>query len=449
MTAQDETARSASRPVSAAEFATRLASFKPSRTIAIAFSGGPDSLALLVLAAQWAKKRKGTRLVALTVDHGLRAASAKEARVAARLSRTLGIAHRILRWQGDKPASGVQAAAREARYALLLAACRASEAGDLLVAHHLEDQAETFLLRLARGSGVDGLAAMPPSRPLAEDESQVRLLRPLLDLPRSRLLATVAQAGLVPIEDPSNENERFDRVKARKMLGLLAPLGLDAARLARTAAHMARARAALEEQTSALLQAYAKLSPFGHVEMDMAALAGAPAEIGLRVLAALARIVGGGAYGPRMEALESVHAAIAAGALERGRTLHGVKFATLRGCLVVTREFAGAQKAPPLVLKAGGGGVWDGRFNVQLLKARRGMQYEVGALGPAGLAALKEAGIVLPEGQRTALLALPGLWREGRLAGAPHLGTLDPTVVVQASFRRVPFINPQDKPDRA
>lgn len=449
MTAQDETARSASRPVSAVEFATRLALFKPSRTVAIAFSGGPDSLALLVLAAQWAKKRKGTRLVAFTVDHGLRAASAEEARVAARLSRTLGVAHRILRWQGDKPASGVQAAAREARYALLLAACRASGAGDLLVAHHLEDQAETFLLRLARGSGVDGLAAMPLSRPLAEDEPQVRLLRPLLDLPRSRLLATVARTGLTPIEDPSNENERFDRVKARKMLRLLAPLGLDAARLARTAEHMARARAALEEETSALLRTHAELSLFGHVVMDMAALAAAPAEIGLRALAALARIVGGSGYGPRMEALESVHAAVAAGVLERGRTLHGVKFAALGGRLVVTRELAAAQKAAPLVLKAGGGGLWDGRFNVRLLKARRGAQYELGALGPAGLAALKEAGIVLPEGQRAALLALPGLWREGRLAGAPHLGTLEPAVLAQASFRRVPFIGPEDKPDRA
>lgn len=432
MSAQDKTARPDASPVSEAEFAACLASLKPSRTIAVAFSGGPDSLALLVLAARWAARRRGTKLIALTVDHGLRAASAAEAKEAGRLARHLGVSHRILKWTDAKPVSGVQAAARSARYALLLAACRDLGAGDLLVAHHLEDQAETFLLRLARGSGVDGLAAMPQMRALGEN---VRLLRPLLDMPRARLLATVALSGLMPILDPSNENERFDRVKARKALALLAPLGLDAPRLVRTAGHMARARAALEAETGALLTAHALLSPFGDIEMESEALAGAPSEIGLRALAAVTRIVGGGDYGPRMEALEGLYAAVVGGTLGRGRTLNGVKFAFRNDVLIVTRELAAAQKAPALVLKAGEEGLWDGRFHIRIRKARRGARFAVRLLGREGLAALRAANIDLPERRNASLLTLPGLWQGNKLVAAPHFGTLDQGVETTIALR--------------
>ncbi|MCE9651242.1 MAG: tRNA lysidine(34) synthetase TilS, partial [Parvibaculum sp.] len=232
-------------PLSATEFARALARLKPSASLAVAFSGGPDSLALLVLAAQWAGRSRARKLVALTVDHGLRAGSAAEARACARMAKALGVSHRILVWRGAKPKADIQAAARAARYRLLAQACIAEGAGDLLVAHHLEDQAETFLLRLARGSGVDGLAGMAASRRLDRD---LRLLRPLLDVPRARLMAVVKRAGIEAIQDPSNDNPRFDRVRARRLMAELSTLGLDASRLASTAAHMARVRAALEAE---------------------------------------------------------------------------------------------------------------------------------------------------------------------------------------------------------
>lgn len=436
MNAQDDTARSPS-PVSAKEFAERLSFLHPGRPVAVAFSGGPDSLALLILAARWAARRKNTALHAFTVDHGLRAASAREAKEAARLSAKLGVPHRILKWKGEKPSTGIQAAAREARYGLLLEACREAGASDLLVAHHLEDQAETFLLRLSRGSGIDGLSAMSASRPLSEDGTPVRLLRPLLDLPRARLLATVAKACLTPIQDPSNENERFDRVKARKALSILAPLGLDAGRLARTAAQMGRAREALETETARLLAGHASRSPLGFVEMKAEALVGAPAEIGLRALAALIRVVGGGQYGPRLAALEAVYAAIGEGSLGRGRTLGGVKLALKGGILLVSREVAAAQAATPLLLKQGEEGVWDGRFRLRLDKAPRGRRFEVRALGSKGLAALRAAETGLPEGPSAVLQALPGLWEQGRLAAAPHSGTLRRGVEVHVALRRM------------
>ncbi|WP_407949255.1 tRNA lysidine(34) synthetase TilS [Parvibaculum sp.] len=448
MNAQDDTARSPS-PVSAKEFAARLSSLHPGRSVAVAFSGGPDSLALLVLAAQWAARRKNTALHAFTVDHGLRAASAGEAKEAARLSAALGVPHRILKWKGEKPATGIQAAAREARYGLLLEACRNVGASDLLVAHHLEDQAETFLLRLSRGSGIDGLSAMPASRPLSEDGMAVRLLRPLLDLPRERLLATVAKARLTPIQDPSNENERFDRVKARKALSLLAPLGLDAARLARTAAQMGRAREALETETARLLAGHTSHSPLGFVEMKAEALVGAPAEIGLRALAALIRAVGGGQYAPRLAALEAVYAAISEDSLGRGRTLGGVKLALKGGILLVSREVAAAQAAAPLLLRQGEEGVWDGRFRLRLDKAPRGRRFEVRALGSEGLAALRAAETGLPEVPSALLQALPGLWDEGRLVAAPHLGTLRHGVQVHVALRRMSWPDPAKEAEKA
>lgn len=443
MSAQGKTARSDASPVAAAEFAACLAALSPLKTVAIAFSGGPDSLALLVLASQWARKRKGISLHALTVDHGLRAASAADAKHAAMLAKKLGVSHRILRWKGTKPASGIQAAAREARYGLLLDACREIGAGALLVAHHLEDQAETFLLRLARGSGVDGLAAMAPERMLADGDVPVRLLRPLLGIPRQRLAATVAKSGLAPVLDPSNEDDRFDRIKARKALELLAPLGLDAARLARTAGHMARAREALEAETAALLKEHAALSGFGHVELERDALVAASPETGLRALAALIRIAGGGGYAPRLDALEAVHGAICEGTLGRGRTLGGVKLAAKGGLILVSREVAAARKAPPLVLKAGGEGLWDGRFHVRLGKAPRGASFEVRALGEEGLSALRAAKIALPSVPSAILQSLPGFWRDGALAVAPHLGTLARSVEAAASLRVMPQLAPE------
>lgn len=446
MSAQDGIAPQ-NRPVTAAEFAAAVAPFNLSGNIAIGFSGGPDSLALLILAARWAKRRKGVSLHALTVDHGLRAASAAEARRAASLAKDLGVPHRILRWKGEKPASGIQAAAREARYGLLRDACRKLGASDLLIAHHLDDQAETFLLRLARGSGVDGLAAMAPERPLLDGEPHIRLVRPLLDLPRTRLLATVRRSALVAIEDPSNEDERFDRVRARKVLSLLAQLGLDAARLARTAGQMGRVRDALRAETMAFLSAHAVRSVYGHVEVDADALAAMPAEISLRVLASLVRVVGGNDYPPRLDALEGVRDALRDGALGHGRTLAGVKFAMVADRLVAMRELAAASKAEPLALKAGEEGLWDGRFAVAVSKAPRGSRFSVKPLGQAGVSLLRSQGIAMPAVPKPVLFSLPGLWRNDALTAAPHLGTLDPRIASRASLRRRAGLWPSNAPE--
>lgn len=407
------------QPLGVAEFTAHLSPLHPSDRLAVAFSGGPDSLALLWLAARWARRSRKRDLVAFTVDHGLRAESAGEARLAARMAKSLGVRHRILVWHGQKPKAGLQASARAARYRLLIEACKADGISDLLVAHHLEDQAETFLLRLARGSGVDGLSAMANVR----DLDGIRLLRPLLDVPRGRLAATLAKAKLQFISDPSNVNERFDRVKARRLLAELAPLGLDAARLAATAGHMARVRSALETETRALLADHATLTQTGHIEVAAPGLFAAPEEIGLRALAEILKWVGATAYPPRFDALHALYLALKDDSSMLTRTLNGCRISRKGGTILVIRELAAALVAAPLRLRPGESGIWDGRFALTLTHAATGSgTIEVRALGAVGLAGLKGRGASMPNAPKAALPALPALWRGGRLLAAPHFG---------------------------
>ncbi len=214
----------------------------------IAVSGGPDSTALLMLAAQWAKRQKKRRpkLLAITIDHGLRPQAAAEAAAVKRLARRLGVPHRTLRWRGKKPKSGLQEAARVARYRLLAQAAARAGYGHVMTAHTLDDQAETVLFRLARGSGLTGLAGMATASLLPVGGSEIFLLRPLLHVPKSRLVATLAAAGIAYAEDPSNIDPRFTRARLRVLMPALAREGLDARGLARLAVRMRRAEATIE-----------------------------------------------------------------------------------------------------------------------------------------------------------------------------------------------------------
>ena len=190
-----------------------LGPFETAPNLAVAVSGGADSMALALLAHAWAKQRRGA-ITALTVDHGLRRAAAAEARQVRAWLMGHGIAHQTLRWRGAKPDSGIQAAARQARYDLFGQWCRRRGVLHLLTAHHGDDQAETLLLRLQHGSGIAGLAGMPLVRALPG----VRLLRPLLERSRTDLAASLDLRGQPWLEDPSNQEERFARVRARRLL---------------------------------------------------------------------------------------------------------------------------------------------------------------------------------------------------------------------------------------
>lgn len=256
--------------------------------LVIAASGGPDSTALLVLAAGWAKRlRRPPKLLAVTVDHGLRPQAAAEAASVKRLARRLGVPHRTVRWRGDKPKAGLQEAARLARYRLLAETAARARYAHVLTAHTLDDQAETVLFRLARGSGLAGLAGMATASLLPIDaETRVFVVRPLLHVPKARLVATLRAAKIAYSEDPSNLDPKFTRARLRVLMPALAREGLDARGFSRLAARMRRADSAIEFAVHA---ARAALAPAawprrGPIEFDAAEFRELPAEVGLRLL---------------------------------------------------------------------------------------------------------------------------------------------------------------------
>ena len=325
-------------PIDADE-ATRL--FEPLSglpRLVLAVSGGPNSTALVALAAD--QRRAGRRfpdLLAVTIDHGLRPEAAAEAASVAELAAGLGVPHRTLAWRGDKPASGLMAAARAARYGLLAEAAGAFGASDVATAHTLDDQAETVLLRLAAGSGLAGLAAMRP----AEPRGAIRLHRPFLPVAKARLIATLNARGLAWIWDPSNADSRFARPRLRAAEAALAREGLTKERLARLAARAARADAALDAMTDAAAATVTRGGgEGGRISFDARGLFGLPAEIGLRLLGrAVARL---GHEGPvELAKLEQLFEALSAG---RGRAFRR----TLAGAMVTAEgDAVTIEPAPP------------------------------------------------------------------------------------------------------
>lgn len=289
------------------------------------------------LLAASARAAKLPAPVVLTVDHGLRAGSLKDARKVVAFAKQAGLKATVLSWRGKKPKAGIEAAARETRYRLMGAWLTRHRIATLFVGHTQDDQAETFLLRLARGSGLDGLSAMQARAPWpAQDFPQLTLARPLLSFGRQELRDYLTLLGQSWLDDPMNQDPAFDRVKIRKARAALAEAGLSTARIAAAASHLARAREALEVVTGAVLaRATRPLREGDGVLLESAALAAAPREVGLRALAAVLMAVGGQAYRPRFESLERLFDRIAGGPFEGGATLHGCQIS------LAPRNFAG------------------------------------------------------------------------------------------------------------
>lgn len=265
--------------VTAAEARTLFADWKALPAIVLAVSGGPDSVALMWLAARWRRTlKKAPHLVAVTVDHGLREEAAREARDVKRLAKSLRVEHRTVRWTGPKPSAGLPSAARDARYQLLARAAERLGASHIFTAHTRDDQAETVIMRLSRGSGLAGLAAMARQ----SDRDGVVLVRPFLDVPKSRLVATLEKAGVTFADDPTNRDPRFTRPRLRALMPALAAEGADARGLARLASRLARANAALEIMTNGAERYLASID--AGPGLDLAAFAALSDEIRVRLL---------------------------------------------------------------------------------------------------------------------------------------------------------------------
>jgi len=351
-------------PISAQDAKRLFADWKAAPAIVLAVSGGPDSIALMWLAARWRSTlARGPRLVAVTVDHGLRVEAAAEARDVKRLARTLDLTHRTLRWTGEKPKTGLPAAARTARYRLLAQAARASGATHILTAHTRDDQAETLLMRLLRGSGIAGLAAMARE----SERDGVLLARPFLHVSKSQLVATLKKAKIGFADDPTNRDTSFTRPRLREIMPVLAAEGGDARNLARLASRLTRANQAVEilvdgaERYLALrdreapragfdANAFASAfdaSTFDASTFDAKAFAAMPEEIRLRLLKrAIDRF---GHEGPaELGKVEALLAALDQAGAKKGKERRPRLKQTLAGALVsLTDGRIRVEPAPP------------------------------------------------------------------------------------------------------
>lgn len=397
----------------------------PYKRAVLAVSGGSDSMALMVLVARWVASGRAPADLAIdvaTVDHGLRAGSAREADWVAESARALGFRHTTLVWSGDKPTAGIQARAREARYALLAAHASGPKPAAVVTAHTADDQAETLLMRLGRGSGLDGLSAMAPSRPLMPDGSVV-LVRPLLGLSKLYLATTLRLAGGSWLEDPSNERIDFERVRLRAAHDHLAALGLSNAKLALSAARLLRARDALEHLTEAKLAQLVDAHGGVYASLDRAAWRQEPAELRLRMLARLLRAFGGDASPAQLSQIEALEAALATDR-PHAQTLGGCMVSQGRTTIRIYRE-PGLRFLPELPLKPGEDVLWDWRFRVSYdASAHDGAAPEPVALRPLGLTAyatLREAIARKDRPPARAAAGLPAVWSGDRLIAVPGL----------------------------
>ncbi len=355
-------------PLTPAEFSDLMRSVSPAagEGIAVAVSGGADSLALTLLLGEWCRSHK-IALTALTVDHGLRPQAADEARQVGLWLQKYNIPHVILRWQGDKPHSNIQDQARMARYELMGQWCQQNKVSRLFLAHHQGDQAETFLMRLFRGSGVDGLSAMkeqsdfPVALPGPED---ITLCRPLLHRTRESLEATLRQMGQPWMEDPGNRNENYMRVKVRNLLRDSDIEGLNHDRMARTAARMGRVQSLLQSLTDDLTHRAVTVVPYGYAVVRLRPLMAAHEEIALRCLAQLIRRIGGGKYAPRLRRLEALYDRLRQVDFP-GQTLAGCLVSAFRNdpddkTVMISREPSAIDDIIDLPRR--GMLLWDGRF---------------------------------------------------------------------------------------
>ena len=304
--------------------------------VAVAVSGGPDSMALCRALTGWAQEHEGLEVHALHVDHGLRAESEQEVRW---LEESLqGVTFALLKWEGDKPKARVQEEARAARYDLMARYCREHDIEYLFLAHHEDDQAETFLFRLAKGSGLDGLGAMAAC---SDYDENLTLVRPFLEVPKAELIRFCDENDVPYLQDPSNENEIFARVRLRQARAVLEKEGLSSKRLSNTAKRLVRARFALDSVAEDAYKALAQEKTTKRIVLNLKEWRAQPDEIGLRVLQnAMNDLAGVEGYGPRLERVESLFADMRAVQSFRKRTLGGIIFERddKRGVIILMKE---------------------------------------------------------------------------------------------------------------
>lgn len=367
--------------------------------LGVAVSGGGDSMALLDLLRQWG----GAELCVVSVNHGLRDEAADELALVEGYAEQQGLSHDILYWHWDG-CGNLQNAAREGRRAAIDDWAKANKLQHVALGHTKDDQAETFLMRLSRGSGVDGLACMSELR----NRDGLIWLRPMLEISREDLRQHLRDGAILWADDPSNEDPRYDRVKARQMFETLAPLGLTTDRLAQTAAHMGRERDVRDWALNTAAQNYATLDA-GDVVLGAEAQKALPEALFSRLMAEALSAVSSAEYKPRFRALR---AAIEAG---QSTSLHGCLILPSKGAMRITRELAAIQETRCPVSE-----LWDGRWRFVPPEGLDVTEMEIAALGEQGLREID--GWRSLGRPRPSVLASPAVWHGEKLVAAPLAG---------------------------
>lgn len=409
--------------------------------IAVAVSGGGDSMALLLLLERWAKAgAKNREIFALTVDHALREDSRAEAEWVCRVAARLGLQHKLLTWErGGGPATSLQASAREARYSLLADACRTMGIEVLVTAHTEDDQAETILMRLGRGTGVDGLAAIRERTRI----HGVVVIRPLLAVTRRELRAWLQAREAQWLEDPSNEDPQFERVRVRGALAQIEKLGISSAALAMAARRAGLASQALGAVTNRFIAERVGLRSDGALACNLQDFAELPFEIARRLISRL--IFAHSGEHPRLSKAEALCEALMSG-VGGGHTLAGARLCLGNrpggGLQLWAFREVGREGLPTIELTSDGPAIWDGRFEVSwaahcrqtgLTETERDArdckdygEVTIGPIGDEGWKQLRAGGKVDAGWSREAALSLPGIWRGGRLLAVPDLAGIAP-----------------------
>ena len=369
--------------------------------LGVAVSGGGDSVALLAALVEFTKSND-IELHVITVDHGLRAETKHEIALVTDLCARWELPHHVEFWTGWTGDGNLQAAARDARYTLIADWAYGNQISHVALGHTADDQAETFLMRLARGSGVDGLSAMSPRRL----QYGITWVRPFLRVERSALRTYLRAAQINWREDPSNENRDFERIRVRDALTVLGSLGVQTATLADVAENMSRAREALDWQTFLAAQDSAKLV-YGAVAIERDKFRVLPEEIGRRLIVHAITWIGQISYPPRRDAVVQVMKAIRA---STGATLEGCQVTVERNVIWVFRELNALQDVTCEV-----GDMWDDRWLVT--GPEDDPEIEVRALVTEPLSDIpgwRDLGL-----PRAALAVTPSVWYEDRMIAAP------------------------------
>ncbi len=391
-------------------------------SMVLAVSGGPDSMALMHLAKRWAALagRDAATLSVVTVDHGLRPEAKDEAEFVAEWARSLGFPHATLTWTGGKPKSGFQAAARRARYELMGSYCRARGIAGIVTGHTRDDQAETVLMRLRRGSGLDGLSGMATVSEL----NGLPVLRPLLGLSKARLTAYLRAQSIPFVRDPSNGDVAFERVRLRHAMKACAAAGVTPAALAKAAIRLGRSREALACVTDDFLNRHFCVRSLGQGEIGGEAFDALPDDIALRVLSRVLCLVGGRPEAPRMVRVEGLLQNLRAE--KREATLGGCLIIRAGGRLCFYRE-PGRLKLRAMQLQRDETAVWDGRFELrQALEAAPDCLVKpLGAQGWITYRSAMRKRMCQMALDRLAALTTPAVWKGTTLICAPVLGFIN------------------------